>query len=295
MLTLSLIGVLSLFQEQKKVVAAGKLPENHTIQQLDVSFNGTQYAINVGNHSGTLLIRVDKPVNENDVEWLNWSRIKPLAVNFNLQTEKEFSKQSNPAPIPFSAGDVYDFKSQGEPDKWSKEAGIIRQGLLKFSSYDYPGYYIGLATYLPKTFSKGGIYYLRGNTFALREVGQVKAYFYEGQNLAAESYERINIGDTFPLFNKIMWGKTELKKGQLGKVTITSPTYLWKRLDNGQLIKERDLKMGEEFRVYRFLEGNKGLYGVGSGMYVQKEKQKVLYETPSKKNLRLVRILSGEE
>ncbi|MGN7403293.1 hypothetical protein ACTHO0_25925 [Cytobacillus praedii] len=41
------------------------------------------------------MIRVEKPKIESNVEWLNWSRIKPLSVNFNLQIEKEYSKQSS--------------------------------------------------------------------------------------------------------------------------------------------------------------------------------------------------------
>lgn len=56
----------------------------------------------------------------------------------------------------------------------------------------------------------------------------------------------------------------------------------------------RDLKIGDEYRVYRYIEENGGLYGVRSGMFIQKNTSKVLYETPSKKNLRLVKIMEGE-
>lgn len=69
---------------------------------------------------------------------------------------------------------------------------------------------------------------------------------------------------------------------------------LWKRLNNGQLEKVRELKQGDEFRVYRYL-GEEELYGVGSGMYVKNNSSEILYETPSKKNIRLIRIMNGEE
>lgn len=94
--------------------------------------------------------------------------------------------------------------------------------------------------------------------------------------------------------NKVMWGKTELWKGQLGKITVQKPTTLWKLLDNGTLEKVRELKLRDEYRVYRYLD-KEGIYGVGSGMYVKKNSSEILYETPSKRNLRLIRIMNGEE
>jgi len=154
---------------------------------------------------------------------------------------------------------------------------------------------IGMSAYLPKNISKNGVYYLRGNSYALKEAGQVKAYFFNNQYLVPEAYERIKPDGTFPLMNKVMWGKTELWKGQLGKVTIKKPTTLWKRLDNGKLEKVRESKVGDEYRVYRYLDEQKGLYGVGAGMYFAKDELSVLYETPSKSSLRFVRIMQGEE
>lgn len=84
---------------------------------------------------------------------------------------------------------------------------------------------------------------------------------------------------------KVMWGKTELKVGQIGKVTIKTPTIIWERMDSGALEIVRELKEEEEFRVYRYLDEQDGLYGVGSGMFIKKDISKVLYETPSKKKL----------
>ena len=51
---------------------------------------------------------------------------------------------------------------------------------------------------------------------------------------------------------KIMWGKTELKLGQIGKVTILSNTNLIKIASNGSLSTVRTLKKGEEYRVYSY-------------------------------------------
>ena len=47
---------------------------------------------------------------------------------------------------------------------------------------------------------------------------------------------------------KLMWGKTEFKKGQIGKVTILKPINLWKDV-NGKLVEARVLQPGEEYRV----------------------------------------------
>ncbi|MEI4770103.1 transglycosylase SLT domain-containing protein [Psychrobacillus sp. FJAT-51614] len=86
---------------------------------------------------------------------------------------------------------------------------------------------------------------------------------------------------------KVMWGKTELRLGQIGKVTILSNTNLVKMESNGSLTTVRPLKKGEEYRVYSYKSNHGGLYGVGGGSYVQKS-TKVKYETPSKSKLALL-------
>lgn len=90
--------------------------------------------------------------------------------------------------------------------------------------------------------------------------------------------------------NKVMWGKTELKLGQIGKVTINSSTVLYKLEKSNKLTKIRDLKAGEEFRVYSYKSMEGGLYGVGASSYIYKSPV-VKYETPSKSKLAL---LSGK-
>lgn len=86
---------------------------------------------------------------------------------------------------------------------------------------------------------------------------------------------------------KVMWGKTELKLGQIGKATILSNTDLVKLNSNGSLTTVRTMKKGEEYRVYSYKSNHGGLYGVGGGSFVQKN-TKVKYETPSKSKLALL-------
>jgi len=92
--------------------------------------------------------------------------------------------------------------------------------------------------------------------------------------------------------SKVMWGKTELKIGQIGKVTILKDTNLVKLNNDGSLITVRTLKKGDEFRVYQYKGQHGGLYGVGSSSFVQKDTSKVLYETPSKSKLELIKNIN---
>lgn len=89
---------------------------------------------------------------------------------------------------------------------------------------------------------------------------------------------------------KVMWGKTELKLGQIGKVTILKDTNLVKLNNDGSISTVRKLTKGDEFRVYQYKGQHGGLYGVGSSSFVQKNDAAVLYETPSKKKLELVNL-----
>jgi len=92
--------------------------------------------------------------------------------------------------------------------------------------------------------------------------------------------------------SKVMWGKTELKLGQIGKVTVLATTNLVKLNANGSLTTVRTLKKGEEFRVYSYKGNQGGLYGVGGGSFVQ-QTSKVKYETPSKSKLALLNVVTG--
>lgn len=81
--------------------------------------------------------------------------------------------------------------------------------------------------------------------------------------------------------DKIMWGKTELKKGQIGKITIIKPINLWTEKD-GKLVEVRVLNPGEEYRVYNYREEYEGQYNVGDGHWITKMPEHIKYETPSK-------------
>ena len=83
---------------------------------------------------------------------------------------------------------------------------------------------------------------------------------------------------------KVMWGKTELKSGQLGKVTILKETKLFSLKDN-KLVAAKSLPAKGEFRVYSFKKvDNSDIYGVGGGQYIKKDNS-IKYETPSKRKL----------
>ena len=83
---------------------------------------------------------------------------------------------------------------------------------------------------------------------------------------------------------KVMWGKTELKLGQIGKITILSDIHTVK-INGTTLTQAKKLKKGEEFRVYSYKTiNNNGYYGLGGGLFVGKSKS-IKYETPSKRKL----------
>lgn len=98
--------------------------------------------------------------------------------------------------------------------------------------------------------------------------------------------------DTVNAASKVMWGKTELKLGQIGKATILTKANLVKLQPNGTLTTVRTLKKGEEFRVYSYKSNHGGLYGVGGGSFIQKNSN-IKYETPSKSKMALLKEVSG--
>ena len=87
--------------------------------------------------------------------------------------------------------------------------------------------------------------------------------------------------------SKIMWGKTELKIGQIGKVTVLQDTPLVQIATDGTLTTIRTLRKGDEYRVYSYKSQNNGLFGVGAGSFVQKNAN-IKYETPSKRKLEII-------
>lgn len=83
---------------------------------------------------------------------------------------------------------------------------------------------------------------------------------------------------------KIMWGKTELKPGQKGKITVLKAINVWEDSphESGKIIHTRTLEPGGEFRVYNYREEHGGQYYLGAGEWVTKMPTHILYETPSK-------------
>lgn len=293
---------MNVLQDFHIVEAATQLPENQKIEQLSVTALGKkknnhygQFLIDVGNRKGTLLIRIDPPKTAWNIQWVNWSISKPTAVNFHMHVEKDLENLPYHSAFYFSA--VYEGfeSSHGIPSKISQESGTLRRGLMKFSGYSNPPtYYAAMAIYLPEKYNNDGVYLLSGDQYALKEPGQVKAYFYQNVDVVAEAMEQVKEEGTFPLLQKVMWGKTELKKGQLGKVTVLKETPLLKKTSDGNYEKVRYLKPGEEYRVYRYNKDGQGYYGVGGGGFIKKDASAIKYETPSKKNLRLVEVMHGD-
>ncbi|TCJ00465.1 N-acetylmuramoyl-L-alanine amidase [Cytobacillus praedii] len=81
---------------------------------------------------------------------------------------------------------------------------------------------------------------------------------------------------------KLMWGKTEFKKGQIGRVTILKPINLWTDNEEGKLEMVRILQPDDQFRVYGYRDKHGGQYDVGGGNWVTKMDGYIKYETPSK-------------
>ena len=81
-----------------------------------------------------------------------------------------------------------------------------------------------------------------------------------------------------------MWGKTELKPGQKGKITVLKDINVWEDdpKDKSKLIHTRTLKAGGEFRVYNYREDHGGQYYLGGNEWVTKMSTHIKYETPSK-------------
>ncbi|WP_313893740.1 family 10 glycosylhydrolase [Psychrobacillus sp.] len=137
----------------------------------------------------------------------------------------------------------------------------------------------------------GVVYNSDGNTIFVDKTADLeKRYTYGVTAVSATGVESIGtkLPNNSPTATKVMWGKTELKRGQIGKVTIMADTPLVKLESDGSLTTVRILNKGDEFRVYSYKEEQNGLYGLGGGSYVQKNIAKVKYETPSKAKLALL-------
>lgn len=82
-----------------------------------------------------------------------------------------------------------------------------------------------------------------------------------------------------------LWDGTQLKNGQIGRLTILKPINLWKDSAEGKLEMVRILQPNETYRVYGYRDDHGGQYNLGGGMWVTKIDGYVKYETPSKRVL----------
>lgn len=82
----------------------------------------------------------------------------------------------------------------------------------------------------------------------------------------------------------VYWDGLLMVKGQVGKIKVIKPINLWKR-DGDNLVFQRVLKPGEQYRVYRYDNLHGGQYGLGGGLYITKVEGYVDYRTPSKEKL----------
>lgn len=83
---------------------------------------------------------------------------------------------------------------------------------------------------------------------------------------------------------KVYWDGIELRKGQIGKITVNKPINIYKR-EGGKLVFERVLKKGEQYRVYTYDNKFGGQYGLGGGLFVTKMSSHITYKTPPKSKL----------
>jgi N-acetylmuramoyl-L-alanine amidase CwlA len=94
-----------------------------------------------------------------------------------------------------------------------------------------------------------------------------------------------DVSKVLNLDHPVMWDGSELKKGQIGRITILKKINLWKRDKYNKLKFVRILQPGERYRVYGYDDLYKGQYNVGGGCWITQMDGYIKYETPSKKLL----------
>lgn len=240
------------------------------------SKNGTeskQPYVDLGSKTGTLVFKMyptsggiyDKNI------WLEATKNKGAYDLFDKPTAFEEAKF-------LYAFDLYalGFKKENKYESGMKSGGTAPNGRN----------YVALGVYINKALN-GGRYYLDHPSMS-EGTWEIKAYFYEGVDYEDGLYSQVN--KLFPFVSKVMWGKTEVKPGQTGKLTIKEPITLWKETD-GKLVALKTLNKGEEYRIYGYRADHGGQYAMGAGTYVNVEPAKAFYETPSKAKLQLAKML----
>lgn len=242
----------------------------------------SQPYVDLGGKKGTLVFKM-YPIAKGIWSTNVWLSAKDnTAVSYALVDKASiFNEEVNG----LYAFDIYSsWKTRKEKNISKYESGMANAGVAPNGKN-----YIGLAVYLPKV-QNGGRYYLDHSSMTDGN-WDIKAYFYENIDLEDELFHQVD--KLFPLIGKVMWGKTEVKPSQIGRLTIKEKTTLYKE-EKGALKVSRTLNPSEQYRIYGYKTEQGGLYDVGGGFYVKKDASKALYETPSKSRLRLAEILYKE-
>ncbi len=178
---------------------------------------------------------------------------KPMTIETNYKDQNTlvtFSLKDIGIPVETLKRDEF-LKSLAVFIQHSDGEQAIQKGIIKYDSKGNPiGIQIQISKFstftiigLPNSQPKkefgefygvgAGLYVRKTNTFKYETPSKIKL-------------ERVRKGE------KVLWGKTQLKTGQLGKVTITANTVIY-RLEGGKFIPQTIiLKKGEEYRVYSY-------------------------------------------
>jgi len=233
--------------------------------------------VDLGNKTGTLVFKmypITGRIYDTNI-WLEATRQQGSYVLFD-----------KPSAFDTSAKALYSFDlySQGIKRTKKYEAGFTHGGTAPNGRN-----YVALGVYINKSLN-GGRYYLDHPSMS-KQTWEIKAYFYEGVDYEDVLFYQVN--KLFPFVGKIMWGKTEVKPGQIGRLTIKETVTLWKD-DNGTLQAVKTLNKGGQYRIYGYRTDHGGQYAMGGGTFVNLDPTKAYYETPSKVRLGLAKILYEE-
>lgn len=193
--------------------------------------------------------------NANTARWGNWTGVETFVYTNPNPKSIELAKCVHP----------YMVKTYGLKDR-----GIKRGNL-----------HIVRETKMPAILVEGGFMDSTIDIVKLRDDDVLKN---AGVGIATGvvQYAKLKKGSNSPNKEPLMWGKTEFKKGQIGRVSILKPINLWTDDSTGNLKMVRILKPGDQYRVYGFREKHGGQYDVGGGHWVTKMDGHIKYETPSK-------------
>ncbi|MED3554067.1 hypothetical protein [Cytobacillus praedii] len=233
--------------------------------------------VDLGNKKGTLVFKMyPKTGSVYDTNiWLEAKKQKGAYVLFDKP-----SAFDNSAKFLYS----FDLYTMGVKREKKYEAGFTHGGTAPNGRN-----YVGLGVYINKALN-GGRYYLEHPSMS-KDSWEIKAYFYEGIDYEDALFTQVD--KLFPFIGKIMWGKTEVKPGQIGRLTIKEPITLWKDT-NGSLQQLKTLQPNEQYRIYGYRAEHGGQYSMGGGTYVNLDPAKAFYETPSKARLQLAKMLYEE-